>query len=193
VDDLTELPEAEEILEAEELPAPAAKDDVVDVDLEALAAEAESLEEEVPAAPSVEDLDIGELETLTEDTGLGPVPDKEIEISFDSELGKDTQPAADAEAVEEAEAVADAEPAEEVLEAEELEEAPARPAAKDLKDAGGEDASEIPADLKEEIRTVLKYMDHLLEALPDEKIQEFARSDYFVMYKKLFEDLGLGE
>ncbi len=35
-------------------------------------------------------------------------------------------------------------------------------------------------------------MDHLLEALPDEKIQEFASSEYFVMYKKLFEDLGLG-
>jgi hypothetical protein len=51
----------------------------------------------------------------------------------------------------------------------------------------------IPDNLKDEIRTVLKYMDHLLEALPDEKIQEFASSDYFVMYKKLFEDLGLGE
>jgi len=192
VDDLTELPEAEEILEAEELPAPAPKDDVVDVDLEALAAEAESLEDEVPAAPSVEDLDIGELETLTEDTALGPVPDKEIEISFDSELGKDAQPA-DAEAVEEAEAIGEAEPAEEVVEAEELEEAPSRGAGKDVKDAGVESASEIPADLKEDIRTVLKYMDHLLEALPDEKIQEFASSDYFVMYKKLFEDLGLGE
>ena len=51
----------------------------------------------------------------------------------------------------------------------------------------------FPDNLKDEIRTVLKYMDHLLEALPDEKIQEFASSDYFVMYKKLFEDLGLGE
>ena len=55
------------------------------------------------------------------------------------------------------------------------------------------EATSIPDNLKDEIRTVLKYMDHLLEALPDEKIQEFASSDYFVMYKKLFEDLGLGE
>ena len=57
----------------------------------------------------------------------------------------------------------------------------------------GGGVSSIPDNLKDEIRTVLKYMDHLLEALPDEKIQEFASSDYFVMYKKLFEDLGLGE
>jgi hypothetical protein len=51
----------------------------------------------------------------------------------------------------------------------------------------------VPDDLKDEIRAVLKYMDHLLEALPEDKIQEFASSDYFVMYKKLFEELGLGE
>ena len=201
-DDLTELPEAEEVLEAEELPAPAAKDDMVDVDLEALAAEAESLEADTaPSGPTVEDLEIGELETLKEDSSLGPVPDKEIEISFDSELAKDAEPVAEAEALgdaeplEEAEAlaeaepVADAEPVEEALEAEELPEASD---AEELKEPGEAPAG-IPDDLKEEIRTVLKYMDHLLEALPDEKIQEFASSDYFVLYKKLFEDLGLGE
>jgi pilus assembly protein FimV len=53
--------------------------------------------------------------------------------------------------------------------------------------------SAVPDDLKDEIREVLRYMDHLLEALPEDKIQEFASSDYFVMYKKLFEELGLGE
>jgi hypothetical protein len=51
----------------------------------------------------------------------------------------------------------------------------------------------IPEELKDELRTVLKYMDSLLDALPDEKIKEFASSDYFAMYKKLFEELGLGE
>jgi pilus assembly protein FimV len=170
VEDLTELPEAEEILDAEEMPSAASKDDVEEVDLEALAAEAESLEDEVPTAPSVEDLEIGELESVSEDGALGPVPDKEIEISFDSDLGKD------------AEALEEAEPVEDAVEAEEVQDAPA-----------AEEAAGIPDDLKEEIRTVLKYMDHLLEALPDEKIQEFASSNYFVMYKKLFEDLGLGE
>jgi hypothetical protein len=73
---------------------------------------------------------------------------------------------------------------EEIPEAEEITEGPG---------AGEAVSSGIPDNLKDEIRTVLKYMDHLLEALPDEKIQEFASSDYFVMYKKLFEDLGLGE
>jgi pilus assembly protein FimV len=36
-------------------------------------------------------------------------------------------------------------------------------------------------------------MDNLLDALPDEKIQEFAESEHFEVYKKLFEDLGLME
>jgi hypothetical protein len=34
-------------------------------------------------------------------------------------------------------------------------------------------------------------MDQLLESLPDEKIEEFARSEYFDTYKKLFKELGL--
>lgn len=44
---------------------------------------------------------------------------------------------------------------------------------------------------KNEICTVLAYMDQLLEALPEEKIEEFARSDKFDIYKKVFKDLGL--
>ncbi|MEW5814338.1 MAG: hypothetical protein AB1798_02940 [Spirochaetota bacterium] len=49
----------------------------------------------------------------------------------------------------------------------------------------------IPDNLKEEIKSVLSYMDQLLESLPEEKIIEFAKSDHFLVYKKLFEDLGL--
>ncbi len=49
----------------------------------------------------------------------------------------------------------------------------------------------IPGTLKEEIKAVLAYMDQLLESLPEEKIQEFARSEHFEVYKKLFEELGL--
>ncbi len=74
---------------------------------------------------------------------------------------------------------------EQVMEAEEVADEPKR--------AAPPSRSGVPDDLKNEIRTVLKYMDQLLEALPEEKIQEFASSEYFVMYKKLFEDLGLGE
>lgn len=165
-------------LEPVEEPAERAKGDTEqveelgpDVDLDALAAEAEALESEDSVAP-VEDLEIGELEPVTED--FGPAGQhKEIEIPFENESAADRAPALDAGA-------------EEVLEMEE-----AAPEA-GTKDRMGS-AAAIPDDLKDEIRTVLKYMDNLLEALPDEKIQEFAGSEYFVMYKKLFEDLGLGE
>jgi len=51
--------------------------------------------------------------------------------------------------------------------------------------------SEIPAHLKTELKTVLSYMDQLLEALPDDKIEEFAKSEYYDTYKKLFKELGL--
>jgi hypothetical protein len=37
------------------------------------------------------------------------------------------------------------------------------------------------------------YLDQLLEALPEEKIREFANSEYFGTYKKLFEELGLAD
>ena len=50
---------------------------------------------------------------------------------------------------------------------------------------------EIPGDLKQEIKSVLSYMDQLLENLPEEKISEFAQSEHFVTYKKLFQELGL--
>ena len=49
----------------------------------------------------------------------------------------------------------------------------------------------LPANLRQEVKTVLSYMDQLLESLPESKIEEFARSEYFDTYKKLFEDLGL--
>ncbi len=49
----------------------------------------------------------------------------------------------------------------------------------------------IPDNLKTEIKSVLVYLDQLLEALPDRKIEEFAKSEHFKTYKKLFEELGL--
>jgi pilus assembly protein FimV len=53
------------------------------------------------------------------------------------------------------------------------------------------DSEEIPQQLREEIKSVLSYMDHLLESLPDEKIEEFANSEHFEVYKRLFSELGL--
>jgi pilus assembly protein FimV len=51
--------------------------------------------------------------------------------------------------------------------------------------------TDIPSDLKQEVKSVLLYMDQLLENLPEDKIIEFARSEQFATYKKLFSDLGL--
>jgi hypothetical protein len=64
---------------------------------------------------------------------------------------------------------------------------------------GGEDENflsedeelDIPSNIKQELRTVLSYMDQLLESLPEDKIEEFAKSEYFDTYKKLFKELGL--
>ena len=53
------------------------------------------------------------------------------------------------------------------------------------------DEDGIPNNLKQELKIVLSYMDQLLESLPEEKIEEFAQSEYFDTYKKLFEELGL--
>jgi hypothetical protein len=56
----------------------------------------------------------------------------------------------------------------------------------------GENVLNLPSTIKDELSAVLCYMDQLLEALPDEKIAEFAQSEYFDTYKKLFKELGLG-
>lgn len=45
--------------------------------------------------------------------------------------------------------------------------------------------------LKHDVKAVLLYLDHLLASLPEEKIEEFASSEYYDTYKKLFDELGL--
>lgn len=49
----------------------------------------------------------------------------------------------------------------------------------------------LSGDIKQEVKSVLKYMDQLLENLPEDKIAEFAQSEHFEVYKKLFNELGL--
>jgi hypothetical protein len=53
------------------------------------------------------------------------------------------------------------------------------------------EAPGLPGNFKKELKQVLSYMDQLLESLPEEKIEEFAQSEYFDTYKKLFKELGL--
>ncbi|MFW6368619.1 MAG: hypothetical protein ACOCZ9_02670, partial [Spirochaetota bacterium] len=82
---------------------------------------------------------------------------------------------------------------ESVLELEpEAEPAEAGHAAEDTPPAeAGQATEELPESLREEIRSVLGYMDQLLESLPEEKIREFANSEHFEVYKRLFEELEL--
>ena len=54
-----------------------------------------------------------------------------------------------------------------------------------------EPEKQFNSDLKSEIKSVLLYMDQLLENLPEDKLIEFAHSDEFETYKKLFSELGL--
>ena len=54
-----------------------------------------------------------------------------------------------------------------------------------------EGKQEIPVSIKKDIKSVLSYMDQLLESLPEEKIKEFAESEYFEMYHRLFTELGI--
>jgi hypothetical protein len=61
-------------------------------------------------------------------------------------------------------------------------------APEELEAAGGET---VPDKLKQDVKSVLLYLDQLLASLPEEKIEEFASSEYYDTYKKLFEDLGL--
>jgi hypothetical protein len=58
-------------------------------------------------------------------------------------------------------------------------------------EAPAPEARELPVTLKNDIKSVLQYMDRLLESLPEDKIEEFAHSEHFGVYKKLFEELGL--
>lgn len=52
---------------------------------------------------------------------------------------------------------------------------------------------QLPDDLKNDVKSVLLYMDQLLENLPEDKIMEFAKSEQFTTYKKLFSELGLAK
>ena len=49
----------------------------------------------------------------------------------------------------------------------------------------------VDAALLNDITTILKFMDTLLGDLSEEKIKEFAQSEYFPLYKEVFEKLNL--
>ncbi|MDD3981057.1 MAG: hypothetical protein RBT72_03935 [Spirochaetia bacterium] len=46
---------------------------------------------------------------------------------------------------------------------------------------------QMPEALFQDMKKLLGYLDRLLESLPEEKIDQFARSEYFDLYRKVFE------
>ena len=76
------------------------------------------------------------------------------------------------------------------IDAEEEVSSPAESISEETAESNAEDRT-LPDDIKSDIKSVLLYMDQLLENLPEDKIMEFAKSEQFVTYKKLFSELGL--
>ena len=142
----------------------------------------EEAEEAEEAEPNLENLTESELEEFfgeepepDEPETQGTIPEEEI-LFDDDEIEEEEEPASAEPSLEEAAA-----PAEEYEYPEEEADEP--------QDTGSVEA--IPEGIRTEIKSVLSYMDQLLESLPEEKIQEFANSDHFDVYKRLFDELGL--
>ncbi len=66
------------------------------------------------------------------------------------------------------------------------------PENKELKEEIIEQKIDILSDSsKEELKKVLGYLDNLLENLPEDKIKEFAKSEYYDLYVKILNKLGI--
>ena len=49
----------------------------------------------------------------------------------------------------------------------------------------------LPEEIFADLKKLLSYLDRLLESLPEDKIDGFARSEYFELYRKIFEFFDL--
>ncbi len=159
--------------------------------------------EEAPAAPEEKAEAVEEmlLEEKAEEPALEKQAEEEIEFDLDAldqtaveeEAIEEEAPAFEEELEEMEISIPEEEPAAESLpEISATEEAPSQEAALEPKaESPATEESAIPENLRDEIRSVLKYMDQLLESLPEEKIQEFAKSEHFEVYRRLFEELEL--
>lgn len=84
---------------------------------------------------------------------------------------------------------------EEGIKPSEVEEIFEEPVAKAFSETGEitleEKIEALSPETKEELKVVLKYLDELLESLPPEKIKEFAKSEYYDLYIKILDKLGI--
>lgn len=161
------------VLEEHPLEEPSIEDIHIDLETEEVL-HIEDQEESIP-------------ETLPSFEELEEMPAPIQEESFEEVLpeGFVVEPE-EAEPIEQSQAPAEEEMLEEVPEAEEIVQLEQKESA-----ALSQEKTAVSPDLTQEIKAVLSYMDQLLESLPEEKIEEFAKSEYFETYKKLFEELGL--
>jgi hypothetical protein len=140
----------------------------IDLDME------EAAQEEAADSP-----DTGEEEIeLSIPEGFVVESEDESQGSLGDELGEDVLSTGDIDALEQSPESLDLDMSPAAVETEDQE-------------TSAEEGLDIPSGIKQELRTVLSYMDQLLESLPEEKIEEFAKSEYFDTYKKLFKELGL--
>ncbi len=166
--------------------------------------EAEPLDEEpleALDADPIDELEADPIELDVEDVEPEPVAAEESEAEFDLD-------ALDAEPLPQADEILDDDPTTEALTEEEqsllvgedaletglppVDDEPVAAAAA-IDQIPTDEDTPIPENLRGELRSVLNYMDKLLDSLPEAKIQEFASSDHFKVYRRLFEELGLEE
>jgi hypothetical protein len=162
-----------------------------------------------PAAESLEDSDLSLLEEMADEAEIRETEILKRNIRTEEEAPKTPPARARGEELEQIipEGFAAGEPEEEGAGFEELDslaedisldEIPEavlpeedKPAAAEIERPEEPEVSALPGNFKTELKQILSYMDQLLESLPEEKIEEFAKSEYFDTYKKLFKELGL--
>lgn len=145
-----------------------------------------------------EESELEELEELSSDEDSPSTPIEEFESLVSPSVTGSDAPTPPEENLHERNSDVEAEqpkqnyPSSEMLQ--ESDEAPA-PSSLSLpsvaETALGEHENQVPDKLKHDVKSVLLYLDQLLASLPEEKIEEFASSEYYDTYKRLFDDLGL--
>ncbi|MBI40528.1 MAG: hypothetical protein CMF59_13085 [Leptospiraceae bacterium] len=65
------------------------------------------------------------------------------------------------------------------------------PEATEHQEALAESISQAEGLNKNELKKMISYLDRLFDQLPDDTVREFSRSEYFDLYKKLMQDLGI--
>ena len=195
--DLTELEEDILLPDLQEDEADILSDDILSDDLLSEDLELEELSSVetdsgadsslIPENFTVEEPEIISVETLSDDSlDSMPGPLDELEDELDILDAAEELPEL-VEDVQDNESLAELDPLE--LDSEDFDSDELHPA--DLQSEEPPADSDIPVKLKQELKVVLSYMDQLLESLPDDKIEEFAKSEYYDTYKKLFKELGL--